>query len=1061
MKRISIAGLLLPICFLSESFLLNALWAASTSVCGDAQSSATPPYIPTTGTFRVLIVFVQFQDDVFDSPPTCISDATNGWPSSLHAIPNWATGTKLIHSQATPPYTSGSLSDFYYVMSNGNFNFIGDVYSQLYLTPQTKSYYDYTQGRGLGWLNQQIIDWMDPNVNFANYDNDNDGDVDMILFLYRNWNKTIIGAPFQGIADLEFSGSIVRDGKTILGGFPGSGTSQNDIYTLANCRDILTHEISHYQFGSGHFDFLGEFGVHDGLDGTSAMSGYERYLLNWINPTIITSNTSITLTDAATTSNYYRINIPNSNEYFLLENRQALSVYDQSDFCQTRAIQATGLMIAHILPSAAKIDQIRWEAADNTFLQDGDPGQSHDSYKPGNKVQFTPWTRPNSDRSDGNFTGIAVTNIGQSGNNITADIVINFSSGTLTEDSWWEVSESIGGNVTLISGKTLTVTPNTTVTFSSGATVTINGSLVANSTISGQRITFTGTTATPGFWNGIKINSGSSTNMSTLRRCDVQYATTGITITYTGNTNNVTIDKCKVRNNSSFGLYVAGNGSGATVHPAISNNTIANNNNSGIYLTNYAKPTITGNRIENNGYAGIEGISNNSATVTYNYIAGNLDVGVWLTFSSSAIFDRNTVKSNYGNGVYCGSNSNVTAYGSGNGKGRNEITGNSGVGVYASSSSPNFGQDVTNQFGNNWIHDNTSYEAQQTGAGYQFSAKRCFWSGQQSNISGNVLTSPVLTSQPTPVGWGNSDTYDPTLRMWRGDDDRKDSLEILVPIAFEQSVLQKNSTISQTSVLSSNTADLQTTIEAGRKTGDWSAAIDLITELHRELQNARTPAVDFTLVNSYANDLTVAAFIRKMLALVLMEKDLVDNNTSIALAKLTAFRQGNSANAAELLANAGLIHLYRQNDLAAAQNVLAQLQTMAQSGDAIAAEHVKAFGRILQDYQSHRESSDLAKSTITPSPVPAKLPANSALAQNYPNPFNPETTIRFHLSERQKVRLLIFDLNGKRVRTLVEGELPAGAQTMLWDGRDQQGQTVASGVYFYELTAGNKIDRKR
>jgi len=420
-------------------FILMIAIRAEADQCGNVSSALTPPYIPTTGTFRALIVFVQFEDDVFDGPPNCIADPTNGWPSSLHAIPSWATGTTFIHSQTAAQYTTGSISHFYDLMSNGAFDFIGDVYPQAYITPEPKSYYNINQGRGRGWLNQQIIDWMNPNVNFANYDNDNDGDVDMIIFIYRNWDSpTFNGDSYQGIADLGFAGSITRDGKSILGGFPGSGTSQDDVYALGDFWNIGIHEISHYQFGGNHFDYIGKFGVHDGNNGATTMSGYERSLLGWSNPTLITSNTSVTLTDAATTSNYYRINIPNSDEYFLLENRRALSIYEQNDFCLHTGVPATGLMIAHIRPSAAKIDQIRWEAADNTFLI-GENGQASDSYKPGNKVQFTPWTRPNSDRSNGAFTGIAVTNINQSGNNITADIVINFSSGTLTENSWWEV----------------------------------------------------------------------------------------------------------------------------------------------------------------------------------------------------------------------------------------------------------------------------------------------------------------------------------------------------------------------------------------------------------------------------------------------------------------------------------------------------------------------------------------------------------------------------------------------------------------------------------------------
>ncbi|MDZ7359447.1 MAG: hypothetical protein ONB46_01795 [candidate division KSB1 bacterium] len=288
---------------------------------------------------------------------------------------------------------------------------------------------------------------------------------------------------------------------------------------------------------------------------------------------------------------------------------------------------------------------------------------------------------------------------------------------------------------------------------------------------------------------------------------------------------------------------------------------------------------------------------------------------------------RNTIKTNYGNGIYCFSNINLNANGvnTDTSKGRNEIANNSGVGIYASSASPNFGQDVTSQYGNNWTHDNTSYEAQQVGSGYQLAAKRNYWSGQQSNISGNVTTTPVLGSQPSPVGWGKATGYDPTLRIWRGDEDNNDSRAVLLPLANVSSALQKSSAALQAFAMSNGISnwpgDLKAAIDTGRKTADWNAANELITDLHRELQDACMLNVDFALVNNYVNDLTVTAFIRKMLALVLMEKDLVENKVSPALAKLAAFRQSNSANAAELLANAGLIHLYRQNDLAAASGV--------------------------------------------------------------------------------------------------------------------------------------------
>jgi flagellar hook assembly protein FlgD len=78
-----------------------------------------------------------------------------------------------------------------------------------------------------------------------------------------------------------------------------------------------------------------------------------------------------------------------------------------------------------------------------------------------------------------------------------------------------------------------------------------------------------------------------------------------------------------------------------------------------------------------------------------------------------------------------------------------------------------------------------------------------------------------------------------------------------------------------------------------------------------------------------------------------------------------------------------------------------------------------------------------------------------ALYPNYPNPFNPTTTIRYDLSGGGPVRLTVFDITGALVRTLVDGERPAGIHEATWDGRDEKGREVASGVYFYRLEAGD------
>lgn len=356
-----------------------------------------------------------------------------------------------------------------------------------------------------------------------------------------------------------------------------------------------------------------------------------------------------------------------------------------------------------------------------------------------------------------------------SSNGVFKEVKLNPGQGRLfrvcamTTNENWSGAIYVSNGITIASGSTLTIQPGATTKFSSGASLTINGKIIADSNDPTKRITFTGTSATPGFWNGITINA--SANPSVLRRCDVQYATDGLIIYYTGNTDTPLVEKCNIRNHSYDDIFMSGNNySGATVHPRISNNTISNNGSLGIEIADYAKPTLTGNRIENNTSSGLFADTNCNARIEYNYISGNGQYVLWFIISSSAKVHRNTVKTNGSTGIICASNSGVIACGANadTTKGRNEITGNSGVGLYASNSTPNFGFDQSTLYGKNWIHDNTSYEAQQVGTDFYILAKRCYWNGQQSNISGVVYTSPVLGSAPNPVGWGRSPSYDPT-----------------------------------------------------------------------------------------------------------------------------------------------------------------------------------------------------------------------------------------------------------------------------------------------------------
>jgi len=104
---------------------------------------------------------------------------------------------------------------------------------------------------------------------------------------------------------------------------------------------------------------------------------------------------------------------------------------------------------------------------------------------------------------------------------------------------------------------------------------------------------------------------------------------------------------------------------------------------------------------------------------------------------------------------------------------------------------------------------------------------------------------------------------------------------------------------------------------------------------------------------------------------------------------------------------------------------------------------------------------DFEAVSIALSGVVSTLPTEFALAQNYPNPFNPTTEINFDLPKNAHVELNVFNILGQSVTTLVSGEMPAGSHQVSWNGTDSDGGSVASGIYFYRISAGDYSSSKK
>jgi hypothetical protein len=89
------------------------------------------------------------------------------------------------------------------------------------------------------------------------------------------------------------------------------------------------------------------------------------------------------------------------------------------------------------------------------------------------------------------------------------------------------------------------------------------------------------------------------------------------------------------------------------------------------------------------------------------------------------------------------------------------------------------------------------------------------------------------------------------------------------------------------------------------------------------------------------------------------------------------------------------------------------------------------------------------------------LPQSIILDQNYPNPFNPSTTVSFDVLNATHATVELFDVLGRRVRTLFDGWVESGETTVSWDGRDRSGNAVSAGVYLYRLTTQSGLARTR
>jgi len=88
-------------------------------------------------------------------------------------------------------------------------------------------------------------------------------------------------------------------------------------------------------------------------------------------------------------------------------------------------------------------------------------------------------------------------------------------------------------------------------------------------------------------------------------------------------------------------------------------------------------------------------------------------------------------------------------------------------------------------------------------------------------------------------------------------------------------------------------------------------------------------------------------------------------------------------------------------------------------------------------------------------------PTGISLHQNYPNPFNPVTTLRYDIPENALVNITIYDMLGRKVKTLINRTQDAGYKSVIWNATNDYGKPVSAGIYLYQIQAGEYISTKK
>ncbi len=576
------------------------------------------------------------------------------------------------------------------------------------------------------------------------------------------------------------------------------------------------------------------------------------------------------------------------------------------------------------------------------------------------------------------------------------------------------------GNLTVPFGVTLTIAPGTEVNVVPGSVIEVSGTLNAQGTAS-EPIIFTSIIENPQqnqYWGKLRILGGSSI----MEYCTVEYSNYGLAAEC-----DMTVNSCTFSNNKIYGIY------SKRKAPAIQNCTI-HDNYYGIYVyqANQASTgniLISGNQIYDNTY------------------------GIYLSDSSPDIRSNN-IELNW-QGIKCYGNSDALLGDVGY-YGNNIITDHSTVGVYAYNSSPFLGEDMcVINGGNNQITECGDYLVYAASGSY-VTAENNWW-GSSTPVSTDFYAqfgsyidyTPWLTSAPSKAAGTikspEEEFYDLAFDKYTSGylpNGKGDPLEYFNENWTLRRKLNFARNLTHLGYAPATWTICRNILQNHPDSSLAEYALDLIYEAARH-QSATTgyqiPALRILLTTMAARSSDKPVYARAALYLA---QFLGKNGLPILDRIVSNWPEHLVAERA--LYEKFQYYLLQEENADAAEQVLAMLaETFPNSVSQLDAQEMYLL------ITGQNPNKELLKKIASQE----SIPENFELRGNYPNPFNPTTRISFAVPVAAKVKIVIYDLLGKKVRVIEVSHIEPGNHEIYWNGRNELGELVHRGMYIYKFTA--------